>query len=443
MGEQQVKGQKVSKSRMMNVLRRAAYIFLALCGAVTVFAAVILTPSNDTHTPLLLTGALLVLLSLILAAAVIYIEHATAVTEKLAHLRAQQHRTLDHDQLQTILNSISVGIIGVTTSGTIRTYNAAFLSLLDTNENLTGRKISEILPLTCCETEEPLDIMSYVEKGTLVRHDNAVLKYDEDDAIRLGILVNTIRESGDEPAGYIFIVEDITKEKTLEEERDEFISVVSHELRTPVTVSEGSISNAQLLLDRGADASMLRDAFKDAHDQIVFLAGMINDLSTLSRAERGVGDAVEAIVVDDLANDLYAKYSSVALEKGLQFNLDVAGRIGRVTTSSLYLEEILQNFITNAIKYTQKGKVTLEIRRTDEGVRFAVTDTGIGISVTDQKKIFEKFYRSEDYRTRETSGTGLGLYVVRKLAKKLGITIKVDSRLNRGSTFYFVLPYGK
>jgi signal transduction histidine kinase len=106
----------------------------------------------------------------------------------------------------------------------------------------------------------------------------------------------------------------------------------------------------------------------------------------------------------------------------------------------LYLEEILQNFITNAIKYTQKGSVTLRIRKTREGVHFAVKDSGIGISKADQKRIFEKFYRSEDYRTRESSGTGLGLYVVQKLSHKLSTTIEVSSQLNHGSEFSFTLP---
>ena len=109
-------------------------------------------------------------------------------------------------------------------------------------------------------------------------------------------------------------------------------------------------------------------------------------------------------------------------------------------TSRLYLEEMLQNFITNAIKYTQAGSVTLTIKRTDNKIVFAVTDTGIGIAKNEQKKVYQKFYRSEDYRTRETSGTGLGLYVVQKLAKKMETEVELTSRLNHGSTFSFELP---
>ncbi len=277
----------------------------------------------------------------------------------------------------------------------------------------------------------------------MTERDDISLVYDEDDKIRLGILINPIRTTNNKASGYIFVIEDITKEKSLEEERDEFISVISHELRTPITISEGSISNAQLLLERGASNDILKTTFEEAHEQVVFLATMVNDIGTLSRAERGVGDAHEEIDVDDLSHDLYTKYAPRAEAKKLHFNLDIVGHVGMVVSSRLYLEEMLQNFITNSIKYTQEGTITLRIKRTKDGVYFGVKDTGIGIGKTDLKHIFEKFYRSEDYRTRETSGTGLGLYVVQKLAHKLKVHVDVESRLNHGSTFSFVLPSGR
>ena len=167
---------------------------------------------------------------------------------------------------------------------------------------------------------------------------------------------------------------------------------------------------------------------------------MINDLSTLSRAERGVADETEIIDVAELAAQINSEYSPQASEKGLAFNLDIDGRLGVVKVSRLYLEEILQNFITNAIRYTPKGSITLSIKKTKSGeIIFKVIDTGIGISKADMAKIFDKFYRAEDYRTRETKGTGLGLYVSAKLAKKLGCKIEVESRLNHGSVFGFRL----
>jgi signal transduction histidine kinase len=233
---------------------------------------------------------------------------------------------------------------------------------------------------------------------------------------------------------------DVTKSKSLEEERDEFISVVSHELRTPLTIAEGSLSNTLIMMKHpDSTPQMLQDTVSVAHEQILFLAHMVNDLSTLSRAERGVADTGELIDIRELANKLHSAYQTEATAKKLHLNLDLGTTLGHVFASRLYLEELLQNFITNAIKYTKKGTVTLTVRQKNNMVTFAVKDTGIGVSKSDQAKLFQKFFRSEDYRTRETGGTGLGLYVAAKLARKLGTKITFTSRLDHGSTFSIAL----
>jgi signal transduction histidine kinase len=184
----------------------------------------------------------------------------------------------------------------------------------------------------------------------------------------------------------------------------------------------------------------LAENVKNSHDQVLFLAKMVNDLSTLSRAERGVADATEEIDVAVMVHDLYNQYGPQAGAKGLHFNLDASPQLGTVVASRLYLKELLQNFITNAIKYTQEGSVTLHVKSTKDAITFSVSDTGIGIRKADLENIFKRFYRAEDFRTRETNGTGLGLYVSAKLAKKLGCKINVESRINHGSTFSFSLP---
>ena len=102
----------------------------------------------------------------------------------------------------------------------------------------------------------------------------------------------------------------------------------------------------------------------------------------------------------------------------------------------------MQNLVTNALKYTKEGSVTIKGQREATGVVLRVIDTGIGISKSDQKHIFQKFYRSEDYRTRESSGTGLGLYVCKKLAEKIGLSLVFESRLNHGTTFLLTIPSG-
>jgi len=361
--------------------------------------------------------------------------------DRLTKLRDKQHD--QRESLLTIINGTAQAIFTVSSKGRIRIYNAALLSLMDTNESLSGKRVDDVMALQD-KSGEPVSLFELMKNGTHFERDDLNLRFADGDTIRLQLSVNKIQSAfsanhQNDGHGYVCIARDVTKQKSLEEERDEFISVISHELRTPITIAEGTISNVQYFMEHGSDAAKLAGSLKNAHDQIMLLANMINDLGTLSRAERGVGDAIEEIDLQALAETLYHTYQPSAEKKGLTLNLDAGARLGSITTSRLYLEEALQNFITNAIKYTPSGSVTLEIKRVSTGVSFAVKDTGIGISKADLKHVFEKFYRSEDYRTRETSGTGLGLYVVVKLMQKLGTKIEVSSRLNHGSTFGFVL----
>lgn len=352
-------------------------------------------------------------------------------------------KNLNRHEMLTIINNINAAIINMDEHGIITMFNAAALDMIDTNETIEGEHISEVLNLETAE-HEPIDIFKELTKSFAIRQRDDLIIIIKDEEIRLEVTFAPVQD-GDQltPDGYVLILRDVTKKKNLEEERDEFISVVSHELRTPITIAEGSLSNAKLLIERHMD-DKIPAAIDESHRQVLFLARMVNDLSTLSRAERGVSDEKEVIDLIELAKKTNDEYSPQAAEKGIAFNLDIDSRPGSVEASRLYLEELLQNFITNAIRYTQKGSITLSIKKDKSGnVKFSVKDSGIGISKADLSKIFDKFYRAEDYRTRETNGTGLGLYVSAKLAGKLGCKIEVESRLNHGSTFSFKLPQYK
>jgi len=368
--------------------------------------------------------------------------------EALNHIKAQE--SLQRDRVSTIVNNLTDAVLSVDMDGVIRIYNAASLDLLDTNDSLNGHHIDEILPLTD-QLDVSVSLFKEFQKAkTVVKRDDLDFAYDDGEKIRLEITYAPIRSSysrskkGETHDGYIIIMRDITKAKSLEEERDEFISVTSHELRTPLTIAEGTISNVQVMMDHpDVTKQMLKEAVNTAHEQILFLSHMVNDLSTLSRAERGVADGAEDIDVRELAHKLHDKYASDAKARKLHLDLDLSPKLGTVHVSRLYIEELLQNFITNSIKYTKKGSVTIIFEQKADKITFSIKDTGIGISKSDQSKIFNKFYRSEDYRTRETGGTGLGLYISAKLAHKIGTKIISTSRLNFGSTFSFTLPVKK
>lgn len=368
-------------------------------------------------------------------------------TDEAELMRSKAQQTLQRDRILTLVNNLADAILSTDDQGIIHLYNAASLNLLDTNKSLNGLHIDDVLTLQDTNKKKISLAKNLRQTHSVVVRDDLIMTAG-DDTYRLEVTYSPIRSSysrskkAESQDGYILILRDVTKAKSLEEERDEFISVVSHELRTPITTTEGTISNVQFMMSRGdIPKKQLEESLSSAHEQVMYLAKMVNDLSTLSRAERGVADTPETINVRELIDELYREYAPQAEAKGLKFNLDLAPYLGKVSASPLYLKEMLQNFITNAIKYTKEGSVTVQVARdkAKDKVTFEIKDTGIGISKSDQAKIFNKFYRAEDYRTRETSGTGLGLYVTTKLAKKIGTKIEFHSRLNHGSSFSFSL----
>lgn len=350
---------------------------------------------------------------------------------------------LEHERLTSLISSMADGVIAVDDQIRVVLYNGAALSILDLNGNMTGRALRRVLPLFD-KNGQPVDVQKLVEDTkTPATNRDYLLHYADGSTANLYLSIAPVYlgygAEGDR--GYVLLLRDITREKSLEEERDEFISVISHELRTPLAITEGNISNAQYIADKSGDIDEIRKALETAHDQVLFLAGLVNDLSTLSRAERNVLEVdIEPINAHKLVEELAEGYHEQAQAKGLELKVKLDPHLEVLHSSMLYSREILQNFITNAIKYTERGSVTLGAAPDPKGVRFTVTDTGIGISKADQEKIFDKFFRSEDYRTRQSNGTGLGLYVTMKLAHLLHAEITIESELNHGSTFTILIP---
>ena len=363
--------------------------------------------------------------------------------ERIALAKTREQEVYQRERLLALVNSMGDAVVATDEQGVIKVYNSTLLSLLDTNLNLTGKSIDDVLRLFDINNHHVKLVEEARIRRTVFSRTDLSHKFADEEIMRLYVNVAPIQPSyrSHAESGFIFILRDITKEKTLEEERDEFISVVSHELRTPVAIAEGGLSNIVLLQERGADPAMLKSAAKSAHEQILYLSKLINDLSALSRAERGLGAEIELVDIVDILHRVYGNYLPQAQAKNLKLDLDIATtQMPKVVSSRLYIEEIVQNLVTNALKYTKQGTITIKARKSKEGIAMQVVDTGIGISKSDQKHIFEKFYRSEDYRTRESSGTGLGLYVCQKLAEKIGLGLSFESRLNHGSTFTLVIP---
>lgn len=356
---------------------------------------------------------------------------------------SKQDLDLEHAQLRALINSMADGVIATDEQGKITLYNGAALNVLDSNTAFEGVYIGNVLRLLDAN-EQPIDATRLVlDTTTQVISRDYRLRYSDGSLVNIYLSIAPVRTGfgSGQAGGFVILVRDITREKSLEEERNEFISVVSHELRTPVTIAEGNLSNALITISNDGDIRAVDNAVQQAHDQVLFLSSLINDLSTLSRAESGEQQMnIVTINVHQLLHTLAQNYVSEVEKKNLIMNTEIDPSLELLHNSNLYVREVLQNFITNAIKYTEHGSITIGAKPAPGGVLFTVSDTGIGISKGDQEKLFNKFFRSEDYRTRKSSGTGLGLYVTRKLARIIGAKITLESTLNKGSTFSIFVP---
>lgn len=224
--------------------------------------------------------------------------------------------------------------------------------------------------------------------------------------------------------------------------KSDFLANMSHELRTPLN---SSLILAKLLADNPED-NLTAEQVKYA--QTIQSSGndllnLINDILDLSKIEAGhVEIRPEAVVVERMATSLRQVFEPVAAEKQLKFAINIADDVpSTIETDPQRLEQILKNLLSNAFKFTEAGQISLSIGRSAEGtVAFAVSDTGIGISLDQQQRIFEAFHQADGTISRKYGGTGLGLSISRELARLLGGTIDLTSQPGQGSTFTLAIP---
>ncbi len=259
-----------------------------------------------------------------------------------------------------------------------------------------------------------------------------------------------------ELVGTVAVFRDVSRQKSEEQQRADFVSTASHEMRTPVAAIEGYLALA--MNDKVSQVdSKARDYLEKAHASTQHLGKLFQDLLTSAKAEDGRLTSHPVVTemggfIEQLADDL--RFG--AEKKGLQMELVTSsvntesGAIdarGTVIKPLYYvhvdpdrLREVITNVFDNAVKYTPDGKVSLAITGNNEVVQVRVLDTGPGIPPQDVPHLFQKFYRVDNSATRSVGGTGLGLFICKKIIELYNGTIWAESELGKGSTFYINLP---
>jgi signal transduction histidine kinase len=224
--------------------------------------------------------------------------------------------------------------------------------------------------------------------------------------------------------------------------KSEFVATISHELRSPLNVilgySELLLGGAFGDLSTPQSESLMR-LERSAQE----LRELITSTLDLSRIEAGTIEVdIGEIGLDDFVDRLDEEIRELRDKDGLRFSWHVASGLPPLRTDPLKLKVVIKNLITNAIKFTEEGSVSVEIEPVADGVEFRVVDTGIGIAPEALSRIFEAFRQEEVPGTHGRGGVGLGLYIVRRLVDLLGGRISVESVLTQGSTFRVWIPAG-
>lgn len=353
---------------------------------------------------------------------------------------------------EVVINAIADGVIAVNSQGVIQLINPAAQQIIGWGKQdalaLDYKSVLKLVDKNGAEVTPANDpVAAALNTNQQVTDNSLTLLTNSAKKLLVSINVSPVGQLG---SGVIIVFRDITKEKSEEREQAEFISTASHEMRTPVASIEGylglALNPATATIDIRA-----RDFINKAHESAQHLGRLFQDLLDVTKADDGrLSNNPKVVDVVAFTHDIIQGLKPRADEKGLRTlfkPLPDEGASERrlnpvyyVNVDNDHLREVIGNLIENAIKYTPKGDIVIDITGDNDHVKISIADSGIGIPKEDQAHLFQKFYRVDNSETREIGGTGLGLYLCRRLVETMQGRLWVDSEYKRGSTFFVELP---
>src|SRR3989344_4851779 len=360
-----------------------------------------------------------------------------------------------------IVNSIDDGVVVIDAQKIIQIFNPAA-------GRLTGWKPEEAIHLDYSSvlklvddkntlyTEAQNPFSQALKNGKASRDNNAILISRDSKPIPVNISVSPLFDQQKRLSGAVGILGDASQARTEERQRAEFISTASHEMRTPVAAIEGYLALAMNEKVSQIDAKA-REYLEKAHASTQHLGKLFQDLLTSAKAEDGrLTSESKAIEMSAFLEQLTEDFKFSAEKKGLTLEFIVgtnqeftdARDVNSKVVKPFYyvyadpdpLHEVVGNIFDNALKYTETGKISLGLTANNEVVQLSIKDSGPGIAAADIPHLFQKFYRVNSTFTRSIGGTGLGLFISRKIIELYNGRIWVESELGHGSTFFINLP---
>lgn len=365
-------------------------------------------------------------------------------------------------RFEVIINAIEDGVVLFDNQLNIQLYNpgAGHICGWPVDE-ATGLSLQTVMPLVDAKGQPVSDTASpfrqVFSSDQTVRDNKAILLTRDKQQIPISLSLTPLVNANKQVTAAIAVFRNVSEERAEEKQRADFISTASHEMRTPVAAIEGYLALA--LNDKVATIdNRARDYLEKAHASTQHLGQLFQDLLTSAKAEDGrLTSHPTAIELGGFLEQLTNDLRFVAEKKGLFVDFIVGSSNvinashdtgGERIVRPLYfvyadpdrLREVITNLFDNAVKYTPDGKITLGLTGDNQVVQCYVRDTGPGIPAEDVPHLFQKFYRVDNSATRTIGGTGLGLFICRKIIELYNGRIWVESELGKGSSFYINLP---
>lgn len=351
-----------------------------------------------------------------------------------------------------VINAINDGVLAISKDGNIELINPSAQQIIGWEQgDALGLNWKSVLKLVASDGKEVDElenpISQSLSKNQPAHSDKFFLLTSSEKRILVSVVSSPVGTDGE---GVIVVFRDITKEKAEEREQAEFISTASHEMRTPVASIEGYLGLALNPATANIDEKA-RDFITKAHESAQHLGRLFQDLLDISKVEDGrMKNNPKIININEFLKEIFEGLAPKANEKQLNY-IFAPDTIDEGKEKSLqpifyanidpdHFREVTSNLIENAIKYTPSGDVTVDINGDDKQISISVKDSGIGIPAEDIPHLFQKFYRVDNSDTREIGGTGLGLYLSRRLAETMSGNLRVESKYKEGSTFYLEIP---
>ena len=347
-------------------------------------------------------------------------------------------------QADALFNSIGEGVITIDEEGMIKQINRVALELLDLKEK---EALGKWFPNVLIVLDEGGGVVDPIERpmtqalltGKAINQKTCFLTH-RGRKLPVAVTVSPI-VLNNQPIGAVEVFRDITQEQEIDRMKSEFISIASHQLRTPLT----AIKTYAYLLSSGYRGDLndeQQEFMKIILSSIERMNELINILLDVSRIEAGkIHIVLKETNVHDLVKEIIDGLKTEADNKQIDIKLKSQKLPIIATVDQILTAEVISNLLTNAIKYTPpSGKITVSISEKNDDLIIKVKDNGYGIPKPIQDQIFTKFFRADNIRHREPSGTGLGLYMVKQIVENMGGHIRFDSQEDQGTTFTINIP---